>query len=69
MQKFREDRTTLSIPRELRGRADDAGLNMSDVARKAIIRALQKSEKETGVAPSKATSPATTSDQGRASHV
>jgi post-segregation antitoxin (ccd killing protein) len=63
------ERTTITLPIGLRDRAHARGINISALAADAVLRYIRKSDKikETGVAPSKATSPATAPMSGRAS--
>jgi post-segregation antitoxin (ccd killing protein) len=60
-------RVNITLSRGLIDLAHDRGINVSRVAENAVVRSLQALEKETGVAPSKATSPATAPMSGRAS--
>ena len=69
MEKFREERTTVAIPRELRDWAHNARINVSDVTRKALIAAREKSEEQTGVPATRQSPPDTTTCKGRAQNV
>jgi post-segregation antitoxin (ccd killing protein) len=51
-------RTNISMPKGLPQRAHNAGVNISATATKAVLREIKIAEKETGIAPSKATLPA-----------
>ena len=51
----------MSFPVGLRDRAHANGINVSGVASAALLRSVQALEKETGIAPSKATLPAVSS--------
>ena len=46
MQRFQ--RTTISLPKGLPNRARNAGLNISGIAAKAVLKEVKKIESETG---------------------
>jgi post-segregation antitoxin (ccd killing protein) len=60
-----KERTTITLMEGLRDRAHARGINISALASDAVLHALEK----TGVNAAKQSSPATTSDQGRAPNV
>lgn len=55
------ERVLITMPPGLRDRAHAAGINVSGVSAIAVSRIVEISEKETGIAPSKATLPAVSS--------
>ena len=55
------ERVLVTMPPGLRDRAHAAGINVSGVAAAALLCSVQAIEKETGIAPSKATLPAVSS--------